>query len=257
MNDISVAFAKLAAIGKTVQSVLDDHHLPNTRRQVSAFSPKEVESHFNLAEANLQILQVQLGRLYGDFPSIDTIPSVEMGSGVAESSWYSREQMLELIRTINQILELRAHSELAIPDESYKEPRVFISHGRANDWHEVQAFIEKDVDLQTLELAQEPNQGRTVLQKLDQESSRCDFAVIVMTGDDTDSAGNVRARENVMHEIGYFQGKLGMKAVCLLHEEGTNIPSNIHGLVYVPFPKDTVRASFTLLQRELRSFYGL
>jgi hypothetical protein len=40
--------------------------------------------------------------------------------------------------------------------------------------------------------------------------------------------------------------------VCLLHEEGTNILSNIHGLVYIPFPKGLVSATFGVLSRELR-----
>jgi predicted nucleotide-binding protein len=120
----------------------------------------------------------------------------------------------------------------------------------------VQAYIERDLDIRTLELAQEPNLGRTVLQKLDEESRRCTSAVIVMTGDDPVPEGSPHARENVLHEIGFFQGKFGLSAVCLLHEEGTNIPSNIHGLVYIPFPKGYVSATFGLLTRELKKFYG-
>jgi predicted nucleotide-binding protein len=76
-----------------------------------------------------------------------------------------------------------------------------------------------------------------------------------MTGDDADSAGQIRARENVIHEIGFFQGKYGLSRICLLHEEGVNIPSNIHGLVYTPFPKGAVSASFGLLVRELKAMY--
>ena len=121
----------------------------------------------------------------------------------------------------------------------------------------MQSFIERDIRISTLELAQEPNLGRTVLQKLEQESSRCTSAVIVMTGDDIDLEGNRRARENVLHEIGYFQAKFGLSAVCLLHQEGTNIPSNIHGLVYIPFTEGCVEATFGALTRELNSFYGL
>jgi len=105
--------------------------------------------------------------------------------------------------------------------------------------------------------AQEPNLGRTVIQKLEQEAAKCTSAVIVMTGEDMDADGNLRARENVLHEIGYVQSEFGLRAVCVLHEEGTNIPSNIHGLVYIPFPKDCVEATFGALTRELNTFYGL
>ncbi len=64
-----------------------------------------------------------------------------------------------------------------------------------------------------------------------------------------------RVRENVMHEIGFFQGKYKLSGVCLLHEEGTNIPTNIAGVVYIPFPKGLVSASFGVLARELRTFF--
>ena len=133
--------------------------------------------------------------------------------------------------------------------------RVFISHGRSPDWREVQAYVEKDVGLATLELAQEANQGRTILEKLWVESSNCSSAVIVMTGDDLDADGRARARENVIHEIGFFQGRYGLSRICLLHEEGVSIPSNIHGLVYTPFPKGYVSATFGLLHRELKAMY--
>ncbi len=78
-----------------------------------------------------------------------------------------------------------------------------------------------------------------------------------MTGDDVDASGNSRARENVVHEIGYFQAKYGLSGVCLLHEEGTNIPSNIYGLVYIPFTKGVITMTFGLLLRELKAFYRL
>jgi predicted nucleotide-binding protein len=76
-----------------------------------------------------------------------------------------------------------------------------------------------------------------------------------MTGDDDLDVGAPRARENVMHEIGFFQGKYGLERVCLLYEEGTNIPSNIHGLIYLPFLKGYVNATFGALQRELNAAF--
>jgi len=60
--------------------------------------------------------------------------------------------------------------------------------------------------------------------------------VVVMTGDDV-AEDEVRARENVVHEIGYFQDRYGRGRVCLLHEDGVNIPSNLSGVAYCSFPK--------------------
>jgi predicted nucleotide-binding protein len=134
--------------------------------------------------------------------------------------------------------------------------RIFISHGRSPDWHRIQAYIEKDARMETLELAQQANRGRTVLQKLWDESGKCSYAVIVMTGDDDTGEGErPRARENVMHEIGFFQGRYGLENVCLLYEEGTSIPSNIHGLVYIPFPKGRIETTLGDLRRELEAAF--
>ena len=46
---------------------------------------------------------------------------------------------------------------------------------------------------------------------------------------------NPRARQNVILELGYFIGKLGRGRVCALHMEGVEIPSDIHGVLYVPY----------------------
>jgi hypothetical protein len=256
MNDVAIAFAKLAGILKAAQATLSIKP-DGGSRPIMNFPPSEAGQLFEQAAAQIQILREHVKSLFGDFPEIRTEPGSEMmATGTVPSErWFSRGQLLFLVRTIEQLFEIRAHSELGAPEVSANEPRIFISHGHAKDWLEVQAYIERDMGIRTLELAQEPNLGRTVLQKLEQEALKCTSAVIVMTGDDTDADGNTRMRENVLHEIGYFQAKFGLSAVCLLHEEGTSIPSNIHGLVYIPFPRDHIAATFGLLARELHSFY--
>lgn len=255
MSNPIAAFAKLAGVLKSVRSLLEETKHKD-RIPVGNFRPNEVEAYFNTTFKQLSILKTTLSEFYEDFSDIETDPVVKMMPESEHPYHYNRKQLEKLARDIEQIFELRASSELAAPVIN-KPSRIFISHGQSNDWREVQQFIEKDMKLSTLELAQEPNRGRTVLQKLDEESSRCSYAVIVMTGDDVDSDGVVRARENVMHEIGFLQGSLGLSAVSLLYEEGTNIPSNIDGLVYIPFSKGTVIATFGVLMRELNAFYKL
>jgi predicted nucleotide-binding protein len=255
VNEVAATFAKLAGIRKALEAALEAK--PGRRRgeelPIQNFSKEDVGAYFDGAAKQLDVLRARLPDLFGDLQHTETEPSVEMMA--PHPKRFGRAQLERLARTLDQAFEIRSHSELAAPAAAPGEPRVFISHGRADDWREVQAFIEKDVGIKTLELEQVPNLGRTVLEKLRQEAERCTSAVIVMTGDDVDADGRIRARENVLHEIGYFQGKYGLSAVCLLHEEGTNIPSNIHGLVYIPFPKGTVRATFGALIRELTSFY--
>ena len=258
MTAVPVVFAKLAGIRRARDDALNDEHKKAGKLPIQNFSFEEVGRYFTGAQAQLALLRRELPDLFSDFTEMPVIPKVEMAKATAEaqaSFRYGRHQLEVLRRDIDHIFEIRSNSELAPPVDVSVRRRVFISHGRAPDWREVQNYIEKDIGIPTLELAQEANQGRTVLGKLWESSLQCDSAVIVMTGDDLTADGQARARENVIHEIGFFQGKYGLAKVCLIHEEGVSIPSNIQGLVYTPFPKGLVSASFGVLARELKALY--
>lgn len=235
VNDL----ARLAALYKRITKKLAPNPLQLSEADVSMFYSQYRHSRDNLMQS--------LPDLFFDLPGR---PTPKKNDG-----YYPPYLLNPLLEDLEYIFEVRANSELSVPFTEMKPDypkRIFLSHGRSNDWREVQAFIEKDLALPTLELAQQPNQGRTILQKLADESDNCSYAVVVMTGDDAIGSDSPRVRENVMHEIGFFQGKYGLANVCLLHEEGVSIPTNIHGVVYIPFPKGLVSASFGVLMRELR-----
>lgn len=258
MNKVSLALAKLAGIRKAIGACLEIQG-ERTSRPIQNFSVSDVGHNFAAAAREIDVLRKECPELYVDFADCPTEPkeqTIKMITGHEPEMRYARAQLERLARDIDQIFEIRANSELVPPAVEVRPQRVFISHGRSPDWREVQAYIDRDIKLPTLELAQEPNQGMTILGKLVEAAEQCDCAVIVMTGDDLDADGQARARENVIHEIGFFQGKYGLSRVVLLHEEGVNIPTNIQGLVYTPFPKGVVQATFGLLVRELGAMYG-
>ena len=263
MNASALILAKLAGVVPVLNGMLNenisrgrDNGVTHTRTN---FSPEQVRAYFLRVSALIEELRIVLPGHYGDLPPVQAEPDTEMstpGPGVPAPWHYSRTQILGLIGRINEIFEIRANSELSQPSPTTVQLRVFITHGRSPDWRAVQAFVERDVGLSTVELAQEPNLGRTIVEKLEDGARRCDCAVIVMTGDDLANGDEVRVRENVMHEIGYFHGLYGRKNVVLLHEDGVNTPTNLAGIAYVPFPKGAVEAGFHVLQRELRAVYG-
>lgn len=263
MSELSTTMAKLSGIRKALIGAMSENVSRNRGagevKTRATFAPEHVEHYFSQAASLLEILKGLLPDLYSDFQAIRSAPETEMApvrSGEPGTRHFSRSQAERLVRDIDQIFEIRANSELKQP---MQEPphRVFISHGRSNDWRAVQSFIEKDVGLPTIELAQEPSMGLTIIEKLIDNAARCDSAVIVMTGDDTANQDQARVRENVMHEIGYFQGRYGRDAVVLLHEEGVNIPTNLAGIAHVPFPKENIAAGFHVLQRELKAIYKI
>ena len=250
--------AKLSGIRKALAATMSE----NVSGKRSAghiltranFFPNLVQHYFMQAAGYLDKLRLLAPNLYGDFQTIETEPELEMAPDSPAPFHFSRAQTEKLVRDIDQVFEIRANSELEQPKQN-RPQCVFITHGRSNDWRAVQSFIEKDVGLPTIELAQEANMGRTIIEKLIDNADRCDSAVIVMTGDDIANDQESRVRENVMHEIGFFQGRYGRNLAVLLHEDGVKIPTNLAGVAYVPFPKGNIEAGFHVLQRELNAIY--
>jgi predicted nucleotide-binding protein len=75
-----------------------------------------------------------------------------------------------------------------------------------------------------------------------------------MTAEDEQADGKIRARENVVHEVGLFQGRLGFSKAIVLLEDGCEEFSNIHGLGQIRFPNKNIGAKFedirAVLERE-------
>jgi predicted nucleotide-binding protein len=104
--------------------------------------------------------------------------------------------------------------------------RVFVVHGHDGEAKETVArFLEK-LELEPIILHEQPNQGRTVIEKFETSSSDVAFAVVLLTPDDLGRAANgppdlsARARQGVILELGYFLGRLGRTRVCALHRGG-------------------------------------
>lgn len=242
MDKTAIIFSKIAALKKSFESISYGINNRALGRHVHDFFPRY--------ESLTKEIKELIPELYSDLPEIQ-IPE-PINPGPIENALYSKDSLYPLINNLDYILEVRSNSRVAEKIEEKEKPnRIFLSHGRSNEWYKVQAFLEKDLEYQTLELAQQAILGRTILQKLSEESDKCGYCIIVMTGDDVHGE-ETRARENVLHEIGFFQGKYGLTNIILLHEEGVNIPSNIHGLVYIPFPKNYIEATFAGIQRELK-----
>jgi predicted nucleotide-binding protein len=129
--------------------------------------------------------------------------------------------------------------------------RVFIGHGRSPLWRELKDFISERLRLPWDEFNREAVAGYTTTERLDQMLSCAGFAFLIMTGEDMHDDNALHARENVIHEIGLFQGKLGAKRAIILVEEGCSEFSNIRGLTQIRFPKGNISAAFEEIRRVL------
>jgi len=130
--------------------------------------------------------------------------------------------------------------------------RVLICHGRSKLWRDLQAYVQQQLGINCIELGQQPDGSLTVIQKLEAEAAKCSYAIAIMTAEDEMTDGTRRARENVIHEIGFFAGMHGQSRTCILREEKANIPSNLSGVLYIPFRRGNFEAVFAKVEQELR-----
>jgi predicted nucleotide-binding protein len=196
--------------------------------------------------------------------------SMMVAVGHQPPSYYENRRRQQLAAKVSElsafvsVLELeveitapsREHHVASIP-EAENTSDVFIVHG-----HDVTArdalarFVEK-LGLRAVILHEQPNKGRTIIEKFT-ENANVGFAVVLLTPDDRGGpAGDAptsqrfRARQNVILELGFFLGKLGRHRVCALYRKGVEIPSDYSGVVFIEL--DDAGAWRLLLARELRS----
>lgn len=118
--------------------------------------------------------------------------------------------------------------------------KVFIVHGHDNDaLQSVARFISR-IGLEEIILSERPDGSRTVIEKFEAESGDVSFAIVLMTPDDSGNAlssesTRLRARQNVLYELGYFAGKLGRGKVLVLKKGDIEIPSDLAGVLYTEF----------------------
>lgn len=128
---------------------------------------------------------------------------------------------------------------------------VFIGHGRSLQWKTLKDFVEDRLHLPWEEFNRVPVAGVTNVARLSEMLDSAAIAFLIMTGEDEQADGSVRARENVVHEAGLFQGRLGFSRAVVLLEDGCSAFSNIAGLGYIAFPKGNIGAAFEEIRRVL------
>ena len=153
--------------------------------------------------------------------------------------------------------------EVQMPSDRGTVPRevagvadtVFLVHGHDDGAKEgVARWIQGVHGSAPTILHEQPNAGRTLIEKFEGHAARAAFAVILLTPDDvgravTADTDNARPRQNVVFEMGYFFGLLGRGRVAVLNA-GVEKPSDADGIAYIPFPDSNWKSD---LARELRA----
>lgn len=153
------------------------------------------------------------------------------------SKWGS-PKLQELINLIHQKLGIQS-----IPSF----PKPFIVHGHNEKLKlELKNFLQNNLKLpEPIILHEQPNCGRTLLEKFEDYAAQTSLVFVLLTPDDTIAKiGDTddikrRGRQNVIFEMGYFLGTLGRKTgrVFLLYLPPLELPSDLSGIGYIDISK--------------------
>lgn len=137
--------------------------------------------------------------------------------------------------------------------------KVFVVYG-----HDEHAKSQLDAmlrrwGLEPLILDQLPSKGKTIIEKLEEYTSEIGFGVVLATPDDEghraehEDEKTYRARQNVVLELGMLLTKLGRHKVAILLKDQQKMerPSDIEGLIYIPFKDNLQKEAGQLLAKEM------
>jgi predicted nucleotide-binding protein len=168
------------------------------------------------------------------------------------------ESIKERIALFEESPQARPAHEPPGTDETAAIKSIFIVHGHDKALKlAVHGFLRQITDVEPVILHDQPNRGRTILEKFEAFGASAGYAIVLLTADDV--GGTVadspelqgRARQNVVWEFGFFAGALGRSHVAVLYEDRVELPSDVHGLAYIPY--DDAGGWKLLLARELKA----
>lgn len=183
-----------------------------------------------------------------------TPPHLDLLAQVLEGRSYGEHVKALEEHATSTRLYLEKRGEMSGKRASRRDGKIFIGHGASPLWNELALFISDRLGLEYDEFNRESAAGKATKERLEDMLDGACFALLIMTAEDEHFDGSQHARENVIHEIGLFQGRLGFDRAIVALEEGCTEFSNIRGLTQIRFPKGKIKACYDdvrqVLERE-------
>ena len=156
-----------------------------------------------------------------------------------------------------QAAAAKAVAPLAVKKNANTKVFVVYGHDETAKNH-LEAMLRR-WGLEPLILDQLPSEGQTIIEKLEKYTADVHFAVVLATPDDEgnragrDDEKAYRARQNVVLELGMLLSRLGRSRVAIILKQQANMerPSDIQGLIYIPFKDDLSKEAGTILAKEM------
>lgn len=156
-------------------------------------------------------------------------------------------------------LPAQVSTGILVPLASGTPNKVFVVYGHDETARNQLEAMLRRWRLEPLILDQLPSEGQTIIEKLEKYTAEVKFAVILATPDDEGHRAShedekaFRARQNVVLELGMMLAKLGRRNVAILMKQMDNMerPSDIQGLIYIPFKDNLQKDAGPMLAKEM------
>jgi predicted nucleotide-binding protein len=175
-----------------------------------------------------------------------------------------------------QTTEVEHQSGSVNVSERYDPKKIFIVHGHDNTSKvELSNFLFRR-GMRPIILHEELDEGiTTIIQKFQTYAEKVGYAFVLLTPDDVGTSMNEitsdpkatklnpRARQNVILELGYFIGKLGLDRVCVMtkkrdkKEEEVEPPSDMGGVLFLKYTNSVTEKDFDIVKRLTKAGYKL
>lgn len=134
--------------------------------------------------------------------------------------------------------------------------RIFIGHGHSQQWRDLSEHL-RDLhgyEVEAYEMGSRA--GHAIRDILGEMLDKSSCAFLVLSAEDRMADGTLHARQNVIHETGLFQGRLGFSRAIVIREDGAEEFSNLAGIQEIRFAKGRIRETFGDVLAVLRREFG-
>lgn len=152
-------------------------------------------------------------------------------------------KLLEQFIDAATLLPCAVNDKKPIKEQNISDKRkVFIVHGHDDDLRTKVELLLRELNLEPIVLFKAPNAGRTIIEKIEEESNDIAFAIVLYypcdLGNDKNAVNDLsdlkpRARQNVVFEHGYMCSLLGRNRVCAVCTNDIEIPGDLSGILYL------------------------
>ncbi len=239
---VTSAQAALQCQSNSFDAAVIDIMLPNDPEQ-SGISDEESRGGHLAGVAVARRLRKSTGKL----PTV----LISGGSYVKEAhDWASAQQVPFVHKDAGRRALMYSLGQIGVLDGP-RTPRAFIVHGHDElALRELKDYLQNTLRWQEpLVLREQPNAGRSLIEKFEASAEQVDCVFVLLTPDDTirrDGTNDEkrRSRQNVIFEMGYFYAQFGRQSgrVIALYKGPNELPSDIQGIAWINIENGIVSA---------------